>query len=154
MDNVEPAILSLSQPADKVRRGYTSLRAINPRTGDTWELLLSDDKYRRTALRGMGAARELAFTVREGLLKPTAIFLGVRDVDRDISDDGWLCYVVKPHFAYDLKTDARRDAWDNEVLLVYVTDERVVYNWFWDDADSSNPNLPINHDSRFKRQVL
>jgi hypothetical protein len=35
-----------------------------------------------------------------------------------------------------------------------VTDERVVYQWKWVKADPENPNLPIDHNDRFKVKVF
>jgi hypothetical protein len=33
-------------------------------------------------------------------------------------------------------------------------DERVVYQWKWVKADPENPNLPIDHNDRFKVKVF
>jgi hypothetical protein len=79
----------------------------------------------------LGAAVELVDTVRWTLLHFMALFRGVRDLERDISEDNWLCYVGNPGHAYDHKTGAKRPPWPGEVFLVFVTDERVIYNWYW-----------------------
>ena len=106
------------------------------------------------AAQGLGASLELADTVRWTLLHLRALFRGVRELDRDISEDNWLCYVGNPGHAYDHKTGAKRPPWPGEVFLVFVTDERVVYNWYWCECDSRDCHLPADYDSRFLERVL
>lgn len=144
-------------PADlksKRRRGYCSIDAIDPSDGKKWQVLLPDTKMDYVASQGHGAALELADTVRWTLLHPCALFRGVRDLERDISEDAWLCYVGIPHHAYDRKTGARRPPWAGEVFLVFVTDERVVYNWYWYESDSRDSRLPADYEGRFLERIL
>ena len=139
---------------DKARRGYTSVDAIDPHDGKTWQLLISDSKAAWIAKQGMGRTKELCYTVRGVLAAPTAIFKGVRFAELEIADDDWLCYVGQPQQAYDHKTGEAVPPWPNEVFLVFVTDERVVYNWYWYDCDKDTPSLPIGHKDRFAQRVL
>jgi hypothetical protein len=106
------------------------------------------------AAQGHGTAMELADTVRWALLHPRAIFRGIRDLDRDVSEDNWLCYVAVPGHAYDRKTGKRRPAWPNEVFMVFVTDERVIYNWYWTECDGQQSHLPADYETRFLEKVL
>jgi hypothetical protein len=139
---------------EKVRRGYSTLRAIDPHDGGEWDVLLPNDKMDWIARQGMGAARELADTVRWALLNPRHVYRGVRDDERDVDDDGWLCYVARPKHAYDRRTGEKRDPWPGEVLLVYVTDERVVYLWYWDECDEHDDTLPRYFEERFTERVF
>jgi hypothetical protein len=143
-----------SEPKTKCRRGYTSVKAIDPRDGGEWELLLSDAKMRWVAEQGEGAAKELGYTVRPALLNITSIHCGVRDLERDIDEDNWLCYVATPAYAYDWKTGDRVPAWRNEVLLIFVTEERVIYGWYWCKCDPQDKTLPFDHRTRFRERVL
>ena len=145
---------SPGEPKAKHRRGYASLEAIDPNDGGTWQVLLADGKMDHVAARGHGAAMELADTVRWTLLHPRAVFSGVRELDRGIAEDNWLCYVAKPGHAYDHKTGKRCPAWPNEVFMVFVTDERVVYNWYWSECDEQDSHLPADYGTRFFEQVL
>lgn len=139
---------------DKSRQGYATVRAIDPMDGGEWDLLISHEKMDWVASCGMGAAKELAITVRQGLLKPRAIFQGVRDIKHEIEEDHWLCYVATPARAFDRKTGIEVPAWKDEVFLIFVTDERVVYLWYWDRCDPAKRHLPCDFESRFQKQLL
>ena len=141
-------------PKNKQRRGYSPLDAIDPRDGKIWQVLLSDDKMDYTASRGGGAALELADTVRWALLNPSSIYRGVRDLERDIVEDDWLCYVATPKHAYDYRTNEKVTPWNGEVFLIYVTDERILYNWYWDEADEDDIHLPNDYENRFLERLF
>jgi hypothetical protein len=106
------------------------------------------------ASQGRGAALELADTVRWSLLHPRAIFRGVRDLERDIVEDQWLCYIACPQHAYDRKTGAKRGPWAGEVFMVFVTDESLVYSWYWSECDHRDLHLPAEHEDRFRERLL
>lgn len=147
-----------SQPAGyskkKARQGYATVEAIDPTDGDLWDLLISNDRMDWIASQGMGAAKQLAITVRQALLSPRAIFEGVRSLREDIDGDQWLCYVATPARAFDLKTGAELPAWPGEVFLVFVTDERIVYLWNWEACDPLKKQLPVGYETRFKTQLF
>jgi hypothetical protein len=150
MGEAEP---SSREPKEKRRRGYSSLDAVDPNDGGKWQVLLPDTKMDFVAAQGHGAAMELADTVRWALLHPRALFRGVRDLERDIAEDRWLCYVATPAYAYDHKTGKKCPPWPNEVFLVFVTEERVVYSWYWCESDGREPHLPVDHENRFLEKV-
>lgn len=139
---------------EKSRRGYSSTPSLDPHDGGKWTVLIPHRKMDWVQSRGMGAFSELAYTVRWALLNPCRLFRGVRDDEEDIDDDGWLCYVSRPNHAYNWKTHQKVAPWPDEVFLVYVTDERVVYSWLWVERDPNDANLPINFEDRFKVKVF
>jgi hypothetical protein len=139
---------------EKRRRGYSSLDAIDPNDGGKWQVLLSDDKMDWVASQGRGAALELADTVRWSLIHPRAIFRGIRDLERDIVEDQWLCYIACPQHAYDHKTGQKRGAWTGEVFMVFVTDDRVLYGWYWAECDQHDAHLPNDFEDRFRERLL
>lgn len=49
---------------------------------------------------------------------------------------------------------AEVEPWKGEVLLVFVSEEMVAYNWYWTKADPENPDLPENFTVRFKERAL
>lgn len=136
------------------RRGYCGVDAINPADGKKWQILLSNEHMDHVAGCGVGATQELIHTVRWALLNPCAIFRGVRDDQKDLDEDGWLCYVATPNHAYDHKTGSRRPAWEGEVFTVYVTDEEIIYGWRWYKADAINPQLPEDYENRFSKRLI
>jgi hypothetical protein len=113
-------------------------------------LLLRARKIQDTAKRGEGAAKELGYTVREAVKRPTAIFRGVREE----GESQWLCWVSRPSWAYDYRTGDRRTAWAGEVFLVFANDDRIIYAWRWEKADPDDPDLPENHALRFDERVM
>ncbi len=138
----------------KQRRGYNTVEAIDPHDGGKWDVLLADDKVRWTARQGMGRAKELGYTVRGTLAAPAAIFRGIRFPDLDLEGDDWLCYVGKPKQAFNHRTGEAVPPWPNEVFLVFVTDERIVYHWSWYACDGADARLPEGHEDRFTEKVL
>ena len=118
--------------------------------GSVWKLLLRLRKREETARRGMGPTLELAHTLPGALLNPTAIFRGVREE----GERNWLCYVSRPAHAYDYRTGDSRIAWPGQVFLVFVTDDRIIYNWRWEKADAEDPSVPEGYASRFEERVL
>ncbi|MCE9555644.1 MAG: hypothetical protein K8T91_20025 [Planctomycetes bacterium] len=139
---------------EKQRQGYSSVKAVDPHDGKQWDVLISGKTIARAAGSGSGCAKELAYTVRCALLDIRHLYRGVRDIDRQIDEDKWLCYIATPSHAYDYKTGEQVPAWRNEVFLVYVTDERVVYTWGWVTADPNNPHIPEDCDTRFREKVF
>lgn len=139
---------------EKKRRGYYSVDAVDPHDGKLWELLISEKKAKWTAAQGEGRTKELCHTVRGVLSSPSAIYRGVRFAELDVDDDSWFCYVGRPRQAYDHKTGKAVPAWENEVFLVFVNEDRVVYNWSWYTSDTDNPALPLGHEARFAEKVI
>ena len=39
-------------------------------------------------------------------------------------------------------------------MLVYVTDERVLYNWYWAEPHTDKSYLPFDFEDRFRDEVL
>jgi hypothetical protein len=143
-----------AESKQKHRRGYSSLDAIDPQDGGKWQVLLPNGKMDYVASQGRGATMELADTVRWTLLNPSAIFRGIRDLDKEISDDHWLCYVSRPKHAYNHKTGKKQQTWMGEVFLVFVTDERILYNWYWAECDPRDSGLPADYETRFLERRL
>jgi len=125
-------------------------QAINPTDGKRWEVYLRASKLDSTAKRGMGAARELAYLVPFVLQHPNAIFRGVREE----GESQWLCYVGSPADAYNHKTGDPVRPWSGQVFLVFVDDDRIVYDWRWDRADADDLRLPVDSARRFEEKVL
>lgn len=138
----------------KSRRKYLQISAIDPVTGKPCLVQLSYDRMNTVARRSLGQAKECGYIVPATLQKPTAIFEGLRtDEDEDRRGVGWRCYCGVPAKAY--RTDgSERDAWPGQVFLVFINDERIAYNWRWEQADADDPKLPIHYRERFKGRLL
>src|SRR5438105_4133969 len=111
--------------ASTTPQGDYLLPAINPIDKTIWNVIVRERKIETIRGRGIGAARELAFTVPWALMHPLAVCRGVRDRD----EANWLCYSSRPHRGYDHPTGEVFSAQPDEVFLVFVNSERVVYNW-------------------------
>ena len=134
----------------KTRRNYVSLKAIDPSDGKLADVLLSHRKIDQTGLKRWIHVKELAYIVPRILRKPDAIFQGLREE----GEDDWLCYVGTPDRSY-RGEDGRHDVpWPDEVFLVFVNGDRVVYNWYWAKCDPDDRKLPIDYGTRLGRRAL
>jgi len=125
------------------------LDAFNPIDCQFYKVTVRGTKADWVRQIGVGATKVLHEIVPPTLRNPTAVFRGLRD--RDAAN--WLCYVGLPARAYDYETGNRVPPWENEVFLVFVNDNRVVYSWRWEKSDPCDPRLPKGHESRFDRRL-
>lgn len=96
---------------------------------------------------------EAAYVVPEILEHPSAIFEGLRrDEDEDAHGNGWMCYCGIPSAAYH-KSGDRTAPWPDEVFMVFLNAECVVYNWYWHKCDDELKDHPAGYGSRFRRRV-
>lgn len=135
------------------RRQYITIAAAEP-DGTTCEVQISFDRMQTVGRRSLGHAKECALIVPMILQHPTAIFSGLRrDEDEDRTGFGWRCYCGIPeHSCRPDGSEAR--PYPNQVYLVFVNDERVAYNWRWEQADPNDPTLPKDHNTRFRQRLL
>lgn len=132
------------------RRGYRKISAIDPSDGKEWEIRLSDDRIKHIALRGRSHLLTAAYIVPEILSFPTAIFKGIReDGEKD-----WLCYCGIPTKSYRGRDGTEAAPYSFQVFLVFVNEDRVVYNWRWEKCDQQQSNLPMNFEERFLERLL
>ena len=129
------------------------MSALDPNDGKLWDLVISEKRAIRAASRSKGALLELRHSVAQVLREPTAIFIGVRDLENDISEDDWLCYCGIPRGTFH-RDGSPRDSYCGETLLVYVNQDRRIYHWFWTEAAPSSNGLPSDHESRFRKHLL
>jgi hypothetical protein len=108
------------------RRDYLTLLAVEPTDGTTTcEILISYDRMRAVARRGMGHAKECGFIVPQILQKPTAVFEGLRrDEDEDRWGYGWRCYCGVPDQSF-RPDGTSRPPYRGQVYLVFVSDEKL-----------------------------
>jgi len=134
----------------KSRKGYVSIAAIDPRDGQSWDLLVAN----RT-IDEIGARQEpdrvktLAYLVPHCVQHPTAIFEGLRD-----EDDEGLCYVSRPPHRYVGKAGHEVPPPPDRVFIVFVSPDRVIYNWRWEPCDTEDSDLPVGHAGRFDRRLI
>ena len=107
---------------------------------------------------GLGEWRlnELNVCVCKVLERPAAIFEGLRkeeDENRGPDGAGWWCYAGIPSTRFlDYGSGARKPT-DNEVFLVFVTDEDVAYNIRWEKVENNVEWLRAEHPERFQRTI-
>src|SRR5262249_44641962 len=140
---------SVSMATQREYRPDGLLPAYNPIDGQTCTVIVRQTTAEIIRRRGFGPAHELVEIVPPTLLRPTAVFRGLRDRDALT----WLCYVGLPTRAYDYTTGLRVPPWPGEVFLVFVNGERVVYTWGWEKSSPSNPHLPEDHEARFVEKL-
>jgi len=142
------------EPSPPSRREFIQLDAVDPVSGKLFLVQISFERLQIVARRSMGQTREAGFIVPHVLQKPTAIFEGLRmDVDEDQRGVGWRCYCGIPQHSY--RTDGTAcPPYPRQVYLVFVNQDRIAYNWRWEKADPDEPNLPLNHQGRFKKRLI
>jgi hypothetical protein len=130
-----------------VRRGYRGFEALRPDGRGTWEVYVSYDDLERVAKLGVRRFQELAGLVPDALRHPVAVFRGVRVHEADA-----FIYVGLPNqpFAF---PGSRRTGRRDEVLVVYLTSDRVIYNWRWLPADPVVRVLPRDHQELFLERL-
>ncbi|MBI1915715.1 MAG: hypothetical protein HYS12_13430 [Planctomycetes bacterium] len=134
------------------RREKLIIEAFDPPDG-VCEVQLSYARLQTVAKRSQGHAKECCFIVPFILQNPTAVFEGLmRDEDEDRQTVGWRCYCGIPKCSYN-RDGVEGRAYSRQVYLVFVNDERVAYNWRWEEADEEDRTLPANHQTRFKRRL-
>jgi hypothetical protein len=124
--------------------------AINPFDGTLWKVYVRDSAMDRAVKLGPGAVRELGFTVPESVLKPSAVFRGVRDE----GEPGWLCYAAGPARMYSRATGESRRPPVGKVFLVLFDEYRIFRGSEWELADPNDATLPNGHESRFDERLL
>lgn len=135
---------------------YEYLEAVNPKDGSKFTVKVSHKRMKAVATRGEGAIYEMAYVLPEILKAPRMIFEGLLRNEDEPSDDysiGWLCYVGIPSKAY-MSDGKQVKPWEDEVYLVFVNNENVVYNWRWEKADNQDITMPTEYNKRFKRRSL
>jgi len=141
---------------EETRRGAILLDAVDPETGGLSKIQISHRRMQAVARRGLAQASECALIMPAILLRPTAVFEGIRtDEDDNASEGGagWRCYCGIPANSYRADGSAG-PSYQGKVYLIFVNDERVAYNWRWEKCDPEDPRLPIDHATRFKRRII
>jgi hypothetical protein len=132
------------------KRGLNPVLAVDPVTGKKDKIcFVSDRRMDVIAKRGMGHAKDLAYSEPEVLIGPKAIFRGVREE----GELQWLCYVGIPKHSYAKNGDTKPPR-KGEVYLAFVNEEGVVYNGRWECCDQDDVTLPENHLTRFEERVI
>jgi hypothetical protein len=143
------------------RRENLTRRALNPETQQPdLEVTIREQRLRGIGERGNKAdVFTAAYTLDEALKNPNAIFEGLRfdeDELRSCSSPGWLCYAYHPARKYNNEGQTLATP-KGRIFLVFVNDDRVVYNWTWENADenalANGKYLPADYENRFSRQV-
>jgi hypothetical protein len=140
----------------KEREGYVSILAKDIHDGGEWHVLIPASKIGDAKRLGMGFAKELGAIVPAVLRNPKAIFRGIRFDDysnKKSSADDWLCYVGLPTVSFD-ERGSEMGPYENEVFLVFVNLDRVVYHWRWEKCCPDNVTLPVDHQTRFRERIL
>ena len=107
----------------------------------------------------LGAIKEAVELVQFTLKYPNSIFEGLRPPDDEYSNKspGWLCYCSRPVNDY-TRTGEEISPPSWKVFLVFVNEDRIIFNWRWENADveafHGRDYLPENYSTRFKKRLL
>lgn len=136
----------------KMRTGYASVDAICPFDGGKWNVLVSPQRIAFINKIGGAFRYESRLIVPAVLKKPAAIFEGVRrDEDENKGSDvlGWLAYLGYCECGYG--DDGAATEPPGDPYLVFVDEERVAYNWRFDEDDLLTPDV---FEHRFRKKLL
>ena len=137
------------------RRELLKTNAIDPKTGKEMEVIFSHAKIQSLTKHGNISYIYDVELVYDVLKKPEGIFEGLRQDDDEKFTDfpGWLCYSGKPSYRYN-KHGKKEIASPEEVFLVFVNSEKVIYNWYWYSCDPANKGYPLDYKTRFRDKTL
>jgi hypothetical protein len=146
---------------DETRRDPLRRLAVNPQTGKIdLEVLLDADRIRHLARRERKADIMRVTLVDYALSSPKAIFKGIRfeeDEQHSCDSPGWLCYCGCPPIDFRFSGD-ETDPPPRKVFLVFVNEDKIIYRWDWERADSDawdeGKCLPIDYQTRFQEQII
>ena len=137
------------------QNGELRYAAFHP-SGRSFTVRVIRQKLLQWAALGEWRMRELEVSVSEILEQPDAIFEGLRkeeDEHKGPGGAGWWCYAGTPSTRFlEYGGGARKPA-DNEVFLVFVTDEDVAYSVRWEPVENNHQWLRAEHSERFQRRV-
>ncbi|MFC1634135.1 hypothetical protein ACFL5Z_04785 [Planctomycetota bacterium] len=139
----------------KCRREMLALQAVEPGMGKLMTVYVSHRRLMALKKRTKGQILEAGELLPYVIQKPRAIFEGLcRNADEPkMRGYGWLCYSGRPPHAYTedgKKIPPRRD----QVFLAFLTDEKVLYLWYWYKCHPVETDLPIDYEERFKERRL
>lgn len=144
------------------RRSGLECEAVSLDTGKVeWIFMLS---YRRIQQLGQQSNRgelfRAAHLVRLALKQPTGIFRGIRFEEDELHSchsPAWLCYCCCPPIDF-TRAGVEISAPPKMVFLVFVSEDKTVYNWGWERADldawDAGKRLPVNYQNRFQEHVI
>jgi hypothetical protein len=90
-----------------------------------------------------------AYLVPEVCANPTGIWRGL---DR-AGQDGTVCYAGKPTGDFARRHGIEVDFSDDDVFLVYLTDQLHVIKWRFCEQDPNRPGFPVDHGTRFGERL-
>lgn len=135
------------------RRGCLTIKAYDPETKGEIEVYLSHERLLAVGKRSKGQVLEAAELVPQVLQCGGPVFEGFRtEEDEDKRGVGWRCYCGIPDRSYSSDGE-RRAPRRGQVYLVFVNEDRVVYNWRWEKADRNDPQIPEDVENRFTRRL-
>jgi hypothetical protein len=85
--------------------------------------------------------------VKEVLSLPTVVFEGLRE-----EQEAGLCYAGVPSGSY-TNQGKKKSPLKGKTFLVFLTEDRKVFHWRWENADSERVGYPENWRARFGSQV-
>lgn len=142
----------MSNPKDFIvessSRGWKVL-AQSPRDEAIIEILIPTSVLKKKKRHSIGMAKELAYSVVPFLCDPVSIFQGIREN----GEDDWYCYCVIPKNRF-TSDGAEVPVPNGRLLLVYVTSDLELYNWYWSPTDHLEAYLPVEHETRFLTQLV
>ena len=136
-------------------KGELTYVAFHPdKTSHTFKVIKS--QLLHWAKLGEWWLNDVQISAAEVLQNPGAIYEGLRkeeDENRGPNGNGWWCYAGIPSTRFLPYGAGVRKPHDREVLLVFVSEEDVVYSIRWEPVENHVAWIRGVHPSRFKRQV-
>ena len=125
--------------------------ARSPIKDEMTSILVPTDILNQKKRHSMGMAKELIYSVIPSLSEPVSIFAGIRD--SRLTENDWFCYCLSPGIRF-TRGGVETPAENNRLLLVYVTDEMELYNWYWSRTDALEIYRPVEYETRFQKILV
>ena len=141
---------------DELRRDGIEFPTFDPKTGQTFMSRMRFARLKYLATKSKGFVMEGVELVKQILASPGAVFEGLkREKDEEFCPDGaagWRCYCGIPTHKY-LPSGATAACPPNQMLMVFISDDSVVYFHCWGVSDPQHQEIPFDRKDRFVKQI-
>ena len=136
--------------AAKSPANYCAIQGIDPTNGKACEFYIRKTRLDSVAKMGNVQVKTLAHLVPWAIKHYSSAWEGLREDDGNTNR----CYVSLPPHRYVGNDGHQVPRAPDRVFLVFTDEQRVIYNWRWEECDPADPMMPMGFNGRFDKRLL